>query len=98
MRHLRSDWDGIQDTRQNEFGWNKEDKSSIEHDEPVFLLRAKDPAAGAAVYYWACVIAELGGDPDLVARVKVWSAEMTEWKNTHYPEKLVADTPKEVLK
>ena len=36
MIHLRKDYDGIQDTMAG---------TSIQPDEPVFILRAKDPAA-----------------------------------------------------
>ena len=95
MKHLRSDWDGIQDENQ---GLLVTASSSIEYDEPVFLLRAKDPAAAAAVYYWARIVAEQGGDPDLVRRVSKWSTEMTEWRNKHYPYSSVADVPIGFLK
>lgn len=76
MKHLRSDWDGIQDTRQD----TALPSSSILPDEPVFLLRAKDPAAAATVFYWSQVVKEQGGDPELVARVVQWSNEMTQWR------------------
>lgn len=98
MKHCRTDWDGIQDTRQGTGYALSGECSSIQEDEPVFLLRAKDPAAGATVFYWAQIVKEQGGDPELVARVIQWSNEMTRWKEEHYPNKLVADTPTEKLR
>ncbi len=94
MKHCRSDWDGIQDVHQD----SVHPASSIEIDEPVFLLRAKDPAAGATVFYWAEVVKQQGGDPALVARVRAWSAEMEIWRQKNYPDKLVADTPFDKLR
>lgn len=96
MKHLRSDWDGIQDLHQMDPALGP--SSSIIEDEPVFLLRAKDPAAAATVFYWTQVVKEQGGDPDLVARVIQWSNEMTEWRQKNYPAPKVADTPKELLR
>lgn len=90
MRHCRTDWAGIQDMNQ----WNASPVcSSIEEEEPVFLLRAKDPAAAATVFYWSQVVKEQGGDPELVARVIQWSNEMTQWRQDHYPAPKVADVP-----
>ncbi len=96
MKHCRSDWDGIQDAYQDPRIISP--SSSIEEDEPVFVLRAKDPAAGATVFYWAAVVEEQGGSPELVARVRKWSTEMAEWRQKNHPDKLVADTPLDRLR
>lgn len=95
MKHLRSDWDGIQDIHQELYDVPS---SSILPDEPVFLLRAKDPAAAAAVFYWAKVVEQQGGDPELVKRVIQWSTEMTQWRQENYPAPKVADVPEGKLR
>lgn len=63
MRHCRSDWDGIQDNNQ---GKDTVPHSSIADDEPVFLLRAKDPAAAYAVEMWADLVADQAGIQSLL--------------------------------
>jgi hypothetical protein len=52
MQHGRADFQRIQDP-----------EHKIPEDEPVFLLRAQDPCAGAAVRFWANLHRSLGGDP-----------------------------------
>lgn len=94
MWHLRSDWDGIQDTRKD----TDFPHSSIHEDEPVFLLRAKDPASSQAVAYWAGLVDAGGGDPELVYRVRGWANRMTAWRQENYPEPKVADVPDGALK
>lgn len=94
MKHLRSDWDGIQDIHQS----TSFPSSSIQDDEPVFLLRAKDPAAAIAVDMWADLVEDQGGDPALVRRVRQWALEMTEWRQYHYPAPKVADVPEGMLR
>lgn len=89
MLHLRSDWDGIQDTYQE----TRRVSSSIEADEPVFLLRAKDPASSACVMSWANLVELQGGDPELVKQVRLWASEMTKWRQEHHPAPKVADVP-----
>lgn len=96
MRHLRRDWDGIQDTHQRDNSLRE--SSTIEEDEPVFLLRAKDPAAAAIVMDWANLVELQGGDPELVKRVRLWSIEMTKWRQENYPAPKVADVPKGMLR
>lgn len=70
----------------------------IGEDEPVFVLRAKDPSAPFAVRSWANDVRERGGDPDLVQRVYEWAEEMEIWREEHHPEKVVADTPGGLLR
>ena len=97
MKHLREDYDGIQDLSQILTIWPAPG-TSIEADEPVFVLRAKDPSAPSAVLAWAQDVLERGGDPDLCERVAAWSLEMEEWRRTNHPDKIVADVPKEMLR
>lgn len=70
----------------------------IGEDEPVFLLRAKDPVAGDVVRYWAERVAQRGGDPVLVGRVDRWANEMDDWRREHGDERTVPDVPKESLR
>ncbi len=65
MRHLRSDYDRFQDPA-----------GKVPDDEPVFLLRGQDPAAGFAVHAYAVSFIAHGGDPEVGARIKEWSKEM----------------------
>jgi hypothetical protein len=55
----------------------------IPDDEPVFLLRGKDPAAFVAVQAWANEVERRDGDPALVARVREWAAEMAYYAGSH---------------
>lgn len=95
MRHLRSDWDGIQDVHQGIADWPS---SSIKADEPVFLLRAKDPAAAYAVMAWSDQVEAQGGDPELIKRVRQWAQEMNNWRLDNYPAPKVADVPEGMLR
>jgi hypothetical protein len=69
MKHARKDYDRIQDPA-----------GLIGEDEPVFLLRAKDELAPAAIRYWATKLLLAGGDPatlkialDQARRMELWS-------------------------
>lgn len=84
MRHLRSDWDTIQP---------QPGQTSIEIDEPCFVLRAADPSAPATVRAWADDVEDRGGDEQLVARVRAWASEMEAWRMEYRPDKQVADVP-----
>lgn len=113
MRHLRSDFDAIQPwpTKRPHIARGPDGPYVVESvagevmaeplipdDEPVFLLRAKDPAAPMAVEIWATLVAKQGGDPELVDRVRRWAAEMNMYRLEHYPEKTVADVPEGMLR
>lgn len=54
--------------------------AKAEPDEPVFVLRAKDPTAAALVWMWAAV-AEIQGvhEPEKVREARQLMVDMTEW-------------------
>ena len=64
MRHMDDKFNRIQDPAQ-----------LIPEDEPVFLLRAQDKTAFAAVSYWA----SLQKDDKKAADAVAWSLEMAKW-------------------
>ncbi len=69
MIHARDDYNRIQDPAEK-----------IPKDEPVFLLRAKDKAAPAAVRAWA-ELHRLGGGDSLLSQMAMDHAElMEEWQ------------------
>lgn len=72
MRHLRSDYDPIQDPR-----------GLIPDDEPVFLLRGQDAATPAAIRAWADSALDLGSDREMVAEVRRWADAIDAWQARH---------------
>lgn len=73
MKHLRRDYDGIQDA-----------SGKIPEDEPVFIIRAKDPCASATVAYWAYEQARHGADRAFTEAVFEWSTEMDRYRQERY--------------
>jgi len=78
MKHARQSQQHIQDP-----------SGKIPEDEPVFLLRAQDPAAAATVRSWAVLSAKLGCDSGMVALAYLQASKMDEW----LIKKAVADMP-----
>lgn len=73
MKHMRSDYnERIQDSA-----------NLIPEDEPVFLLRAQDMWAPAAVDNWADLLALDGGDIATVKQAKECAKEMRKWQKKH---------------
>lgn len=101
MKHLRSDWNGIQDTNQQYYHklHPSPQCSSIREDEPVFLLRAKDPLAGHVVREWASELFARGGDKELADRVYRWSFEMERYAEANFTreECHLPTTPEDTL-
>ncbi|MGN6094498.1 MAG: hypothetical protein ACTHOL_19275 [Luteibacter jiangsuensis] len=64
-------------------------KRRIPIDEPVFLLRAQDQFAPAAVRHWAELVEAGGGDTAIVSSAREHAARMEAW-----PIKKVPDQPK----
>ncbi len=73
MRHLRTDYNPrIQDA-----------DGKIGDDEPVFIVRGLDAIAPAAILAWADTLAEMGGDPATVLRVRMYAGEVADWGRKH---------------
>jgi hypothetical protein len=88
MKHLRTDWQGIQDTT---------GETSIGDDEPVFIVRAKDPCAPATVRAWAAQAHAAGSDLNLCVRVLQWADEMEAYAREHFAGQQHAPDAPELL-
>ncbi len=84
MIHARSDYSRFQDPALKKPELLGEGSTPIADDEPVFLLRAQDKHAAAAVRYYAMLLVE---DPDVDPEMAVvclrWSNRMRGW----FPQK-----------
>lgn len=69
----------------------------IQQEEPVFLLRANDRCAPAAVLAWANFLETLGGDQVVVDHVRNWAKFMSDWRIDHDNGK-VPDAPHDQLR
>lgn len=102
MLHLRTDWAGIQDQRQlvtdqecHELGEcctccsdeQTHEGSSIHSDEPVFVLRAKDPCSAATVRRYAQLASAAGSDPEFCLRIMQWADQMEAYAATNFKVK-----------
>lgn len=104
MRHLRLDYDRIQDP-----------EGRIGDDEPVWLLRAQDVAAPVAIRRWANFVAERAGEwvdgdtaesvaarvaeaAELTAAARAWADHMVAWAAAHADGGKVPDAPAGVLR
>jgi hypothetical protein len=57
-------------------------------DEPVFVLRAKDPLAALIVRHWAFVAEEHGvHEPEKLAEARALADRMDAWKDRYIAEK-----------
>jgi hypothetical protein len=88
MKHLRLDYQGIQDTAGS---------TSIGEDELVFMVRSKDRNASQTARVWAAYTLRDGGDPAMCARVQEWADEMDEQRATMFHGGKVADVPRDML-
>ena len=99
MRHLRKDYDRIQDPGLADPSLLAPGCSPIAEDEPVFLLRAKDGASVAAVLAWAEEAERLGADKNMTTAARTWAAVMLKWQSEHVGcLGKVPDTPADQLK
>lgn len=79
MKHLRDSYNRIQDPAVvggSRFTGIK----PITHDEPVFLIRAKDMIGPVVVRGWADAYIVAGGDRLLADKVKLWADKMQSWQ------------------
>ena len=66
----------------------------IPDDEPVFLLRAKDPWAAETVRFWAWLQSRNGADVELVMSCERFADEMEAYYDDYYASrKSHADVP-----
>jgi hypothetical protein len=70
----------------------------IPDDEPVFLLRAKDPVSSDVVRFWAQCAELAGSEAELVAAVRDWADRMEAYRNGLPDNKLAPDTPRGLLR
>lgn len=80
MKHAREDYNRIQDPDRK-----------IPDDEPVFLLRASDMCAPAAIRHWAYNSMANNASKALVDAALAHADAMEEWQRTH--GRKVADAP-----
>lgn len=57
----------------------------IPEGEPLFLLRGQDKLAGAAVRYYASLVAA-SGDPSGAREIMKCADDMEKWPNKKYPD------------
>lgn len=75
MKHARKDYNRIQDPA-----------GLIPDDEPVFLLRAQDEHAALTVAFWAALVEERNGDPELIRLAREQGARMARWPKKKAPD------------
>ena len=78
MKHARYDYDRIQDPAM-----------LIPKDEPVFLLRAQDTCAAAAVDFWANMAGNSGVHPAMVRLARQQANRMANWRKHKTPDLLL---------
>lgn len=74
MKHARDDYNRIQDP-----------SGLIPDEEPVFLLRAQDKLAWAAVSYYA-KLAESAGSSGIAEKATLWAEKMRTWPTQKVPD------------
>jgi hypothetical protein len=94
LRHLRLDYDRIQDPAT--IAPHLAQGRPFGADELVFLLRARDKNAATVVAYWADLTEEDGGDPELVSAARRWADAMHAQGQAIGTK--VPDTPPELLR
>lgn len=85
MKHARADYDRIQDPA-----------GLIPQDEPVFLLRASDMTAPAAVREWANLQYRMKGNRDMANAAMRQAEAMESWQAEHGMK--VADAPEGAIR
>jgi hypothetical protein len=94
MKHLRKDYDRIQDPAT--IAPDLIEGTPFGADELVFLLRSQDKNAATVVEYWADLTQEDGGDPTLVVAARAWASKMAQQGRERGTK--VPDTPPELLR
>lgn len=94
MKHARADYNRIQDPAVNDPSLLAPGTNAIADDEPVFILRARDISAPAAVKQWAFIHQRNGGDRADATLAVEHARAMEEWADANGGAK-VADLPYE---
>jgi hypothetical protein len=87
MRHLRRDYDGVQDS-----------SGKIPADEPVFVIRGKDITAPIVINYWASIAEQNGVGPEMVEAVRQWARAISTWQDENKAVVKVPDVDSAMLK
>ena len=91
MLHARSDYDRIQDPATEDPTLLGVGCSAFAQDEPVFIVRAKDQAFVATVNAWIISHEGAGGDPEMVAAVRLHIERAKIWQEKNPTQ--IADAP-----
>jgi hypothetical protein len=60
-----------------------EDPTVVPEDEPVFLLRGQDIAAPDVIRYWAKLVEQRHGAPEIVKLAREQADKMYDWQRDH---------------
>jgi hypothetical protein len=67
----------------HKYGVTTFERGDIGPDEPVFVLRARDPLAVRAAAYYLALRASAGAPPDIAADITAAITEMEQWGQAH---------------
>lgn len=59
--------------------------NKAEPDEPVFVIRAKDPLAAATIRHWVAMAYDVH-EPEKRAEAEAWIELAEDWRNRTLPE------------
>lgn len=82
MKHAREDYNRIQDP-----------SNLIPEDEPVFLIRAQDPASSEVLRYYAVVAGHEGASKEHIGRCITQAEAMDDWRAEHHDDVHPPDSP-----
>lgn len=86
MIHCRDDYNRIQDPAATCPSLLEPGCTAIRHDEPVFLIRAQDVCAPAALRAWAAEAERHQVNPRTVAKVRAFADRMELWPERKRPD------------
>jgi hypothetical protein len=85
--HARTDYDRIQDPAE-----------LIPTDEPVLLLRGKDPLGWVGATYYRDALVNAGGQPEMIEALNRQIDRMRAWWNEHDDGRIVPDMPSDAVR
>ena len=71
--------------------WLERTPQSMQHDEPVFIIRGADEAAPAAIRSYADAANNVGASEELFDDVMAFADEVEEWQSNNRPHVKVPD-------